>query len=173
MATITSITGHTARALDFFNRTGYFGIGGTTAWNDENTPDTPTEYSILSETIGYKLIETKFLVYPVPEGEESTSDLEFNNLKWRIATPANALENNARWVYLSSNLSYSELPTDVVYRQVAVFTNMTPADGVPDGKLVLLPNEVANVGVQEAISFRKPTYREADKRETLSLLLEF
>ena len=134
----TMLKGHVSRALDFFNKPDiYFGIGKTTAWEDEYAPPAPLETDELEEPVGYKKAESKFLVKPDPEGE-----LVYRNIKWKIISPSEALTEGARWVYLSSSIAYTEFPVSISYRQVAVFTGLTRADEVDAGKYNLLPSEV-------------------------------
>lgn len=178
---ISALSGHVSRAVDFYNAQDiYFSIGKTTAWspdstptsteltNDENPPD-PRMDDTLLELVGYKRVESKFLVYPDPTGE-----ILCNDRKWKIVTdPAQAQEVGARWVYLSSWLMYSELPTDISYRQLGIFTGLVKAEGVPSGKSALLPNQVSDPGALQAIYNRKPVYRDAAQREQITAIIAF
>lgn len=175
------ISGHVSRALDFYNTSNiYFGLGKTTSWssdstptsnptNDDTNPPEPTSTDTLQEILGYKRVESKFLVYPDNSGEVTC-----NGRRWKIVTnPDEALSLGARWVYLASWLLYDELPTDASYRQVGVFSELTKKSSVPSGKSALLPSEVEDPGVLQAIYHRKPVYRDAAQREQLIAIITF
>lgn len=90
---------------------------------DEYNPPTPATTDELVEPAGYKKVESIFLVAPDPEGE-----LTYRNTKWKIIPYEDALVQGARWVYLSTFITYSELPTDISYRQIAAFTGLQKAE---------------------------------------------
>lgn len=177
----STVTGHVSRALDFYSTSDiYFGIGKTTSWssnstptsnatnNDDNPPE-PTSTDTLQEVLGYKKIESKFLVYP-----DNTGEITCNGRKWKIVTdPSEALSLGARWVYLASWLLYDEIPTDSSYRQVGVFSGLVKKDSVASGKSALAPSEVEDQGVLQAIYHRKPVYRDANQREQLIAIITF
>lgn len=73
--------GHVNRALDFYNRAGkYFIIGGTSAWENEDTPPAPDadEYKLLS-IIGLKRVDNCQLVVPDENGS-----ISYRTQNWRI-----------------------------------------------------------------------------------------
>lgn len=177
----STIAGHASRALDFYNTPDiYFGIGKTTSWssdstptsnafnNDDNPPE-PTSTDTLQELIGYKRVESKFLVYPSDIGEISCA-----GRKWKIVTnPSDIYSLGARWVYLASWIRYEELPTEYSYRQVGVFSGLKRLESVAQGKSALLPSEVEDPGILQAIYHRKPVYRDSNQRELLTTILTF
>ena len=166
---ITTLKGHVSRAYDFYNKPNkYFGIGKTTPWDNEMTPPTPTINDDMVEVVGYKLIESLFMVIPDDNGE-----LVYRDTKWKIVPADQAYEKGARWVYVSTHVSYTELTTNISYRQIGLYTNLEKAEGVPTGKSILLPSEVGNPGILEVLDNRPPIYREADQREQLVLIIEF
>lgn len=166
---VTTLKGHVSRALDFYNKDNIFmGVGKVTPWSDDYTPPVPDPTDDLLEPAGYKEVESKFLVVPDPEGE-----LTYRRTKWKIVKPEDALEQGARWVFLSTFLTYEELPTDISYRQIGAFTGLIRDEKVPAGKVSLLPTEVSDQGILEVLDNRTPIYREADQREQLVLIIEF
>lgn len=174
---VTTLKGHVSRALDFYDKVDiYFGLGKTTPWldesgnPDESNPPTPKNTDELIDPAGYKKVESKFLVVPSDDG---TGELTYRNSRWKIVPYDKALEKGARWVYVSSFIAYSEFPTDMSYRQIAVFTRLKVADDTASGKSNLLPEEVADPGIIEVIDNRTPVYREADQREKLVVIIEF
>ena len=105
---ITTLKGHVSRAYDFYNKPNkYFGIGKTTPWDNEMTPPTPTINDDRVEVVGYKLIESLFMVIPDDNGE-----LVYRDTKWKIVPADQAYEKGARWVYVSTHVSYTELTTN-------------------------------------------------------------
>lgn len=178
---VTLLSGHVSRARDFYNKTDiYFGIGKTTSWapdsdmpnTDATTSDTnppvPLNTDTLLEPAGYKKVESKFLVVP----DDENGQLSYQNKKWRIVPYDDAVKEGARWVYISVNLMYNEIPTDISYRQVEIFSGLK-AKNPDENKYVLLPDEVADQGIGEALDNRTPIYREADQKEKLSIVIEF
>lgn len=177
----TTVAGHIARAVDFYNTEDiYFGMGKTTSWsadstptstilnNDDNPPE-PTSTDNLIEVMGYKRVESKFLVYP-----DDTGQITCNGRKWKIVVnPEDAQSYGARWVYLASWLLYDELPTETSYRQIGVLTGLTKQDSVPIGKSALFPSEVKDPGILQAIYHRKPVYRDINQREQLMTIITF
>lgn len=168
----TLIHGHVSRALDFYNKSDiYMGIGKTTPWDEgESSPPTPVNTDSLQEVAGYKKVESKFLVIPDDTG---TGELTYQNQRWKIVPYDQALEKGARWVYISTYIAYSEFPTDLVYRQIGVFTGLKVKPGVESSSYALTPDQVSDPGIGEALDNRTPIYREADQRERLTLVIEF
>lgn len=171
MAVIT-LKGHVSRAIDFYNKESiYFCLGRTTAWEDETKPPVPLNTDDMEEPAGYKIIESKFLVKPI-DGNEG-ADITYRGSNWKIVPFDQAVEQGARWVYISANIGYGEFADDLVYRQIGTYTGLERAEGVEPGKGNLTPSEVKDVGILEALDNRTPVYRDADQRETLSTILEF
>lgn len=167
MALVT-LKGHIQRAIDFFLKDNiHFVLGKTTPWEDDNNPPVPTLTEEIQDVLGYRLITSRYMVKPDPEGE-----LTYRDSKWKIISSDNAMEEGARWVYLSVFLESEELPL-TTYRQVGVTTGLERAENVPIGKPNLLPEEVVDSGILEVIDNRKPVYRQLDQKEKLVIILEF
>lgn len=167
MAVLT-ITGHVSRAIDFYNKPDlYFALGHPDPWASENSPILPTVSTLLEDPIGYKKVYEKYLVYPAVNGT-----INYKSQSWRVVGYDEALRLGAKWVYLSAVIEYDELPL-TTYRQIGIYSGLVKASSVPEGKTNLLPSEVANPGILEIIDNRKPTYRELDRREMISTIIEF
>lgn len=167
MACVT-LQGHVSRAIDFYNRGDiYFGIGRTTEWEDEKNPPIPTIESVVEELIGFKRVESKYFVVPDADGE-----ITYKDARWAVVPAEEAISRGSRWVYLNCFIAFSELPTDISYRQIGVFSGIVPKNGY-ENTYVLYPDNISNSGVLELIDNRKPIYRSADLREQLSIIIEF
>lgn len=167
MAVLTT-TGHVSRAIDFYNKQSlYFALGHSSPWEDENQPEAVAPDTKFIEPIGYKQVYEKYLVYPSASGA-----INYKNQSWRIVGYDEALALGAKWVYLSAVIEYEELPL-ITYRQIGIYSGLVKVSSVPEGKTNLLPSEVVNPGILEIIDNRKPTYRELDRREMISLIIEF
>lgn len=177
----STVAGHVSRAIDFYNTLDlYFCIGKTTSWTSDSTPTSdiltsddnppePTSTDTMMEVIGYKKIESIFLVYPNDKGEISCA-----GRKWKIVPNTNdAYSVGARWVYLSSWLKYDELPTENSYRQVGIYSGLKKSKLVSAGKVALFPADVADPGILQALYHRKPVYRDINQRELLTTILTF
>lgn len=178
---ICTLKAHVSRAIDFYNKDSiYFCIGKTSKWTADDiedfnesidydkNPPLPTNKSDMSEVIGYKRAEFKSLVV-----QDDNGSLEYRGTKWRAVKPEDAATEGARWVFISTGLTYNELPADEPYRKIGVYTGLVPEDGVSSAQYALLPTEVKDPGLLEVIDFRKPIYRDTDVRERIKLVLEF
>ena len=167
---IVTLAGHVSRALEFYKRTDiFYGIGGLQSWELEDVPETPNIEDTIDDIAGYKRVETMFMVYPDPEN----GTLKYRDSRWSYCTPEEAYEKGARWVYLMSYIAYTELPTNISYRKIGIYTGLTLKEDVPNGTYAVLPEMVEKPGILEVIDYRKPIYREADTREQLVVILEF
>ena len=126
----------------------------------------------MEEVLGYKLIDSKFLVIPVTNDLEPY-EISYRDTKWKIVPYEEALDKGARWVYVVSYIAYDELPTDFTYRQIGLYTKLSKKDGVAESKSALLPYEVEDPGILEILDNRRPVYRELDQREKLAVVIEF
>lgn len=172
MAVVT-IKGHVSRAIDFYEKTNiYFCIGRTTPWQNEDSPPVPKNTDDMEEPIGYKVVESKFLVIPVTN-DYDPYELTYRDTKWKIVNEEEALDMGARWVYITSYIAYDEFSVDSIYRQIGVYTRLKKKDDIPDSKSALLPEEVTDPGILEILDNRKPIYRELDQREKLAVVIEF
>lgn len=169
---ITTIHAHVNRAKEFFQKEDvYFAIGRPNAWEDElNPPVEDFNASALDGVIGYKKVEQVYLVRPAQEGEPA--EIPYREEKWVIVPFDQALLEGARWVYIATNLQYTELPLGF-YRQVGVYSGLKKMPEVDVSKFNLLPSEVADPGTLEVFDNRQPSNRQLDQREKLSLIIEF
>ncbi|HHY67834.1 MAG TPA: hypothetical protein GX517_11710 [Alicyclobacillus sp.] len=146
----------------------WVGIGRTTAWNDTDTPPTPNPNATqIDGLVVLKKAEILSLVIPDPNGT-----IEHLGQKWSTVPLEDARSRTARWVYVATWLRYDEVPI-VTFRQTGVFADVVLGDGVPPGKLVLLPEEVADLGFLLVLNNRSPINRAADQKELLEFVVEF
>lgn len=159
---------HVQQALRFYGATGkYFGIGRTTPWaNESEPPDEDASLAGLDEPIGYKPIATVQFAVPDPAGA-----FEYQGSFWRLVNPEDAVTEGAFYLYITTTITPDDLPVDITYREMGVFSGLEPAPGAPGG--VLLHAQVASVGTLEMIERRPPVYRVAGQDETLSLMVRF
>lgn len=174
--------GHVDSAVRFFlsEVTKYISIGKTTPWiydpdipytsdqtNDKHPP-VPDPSGTLLEVIGYKKVDSIFLVYPSEQGE-----IEYNGRKWKISTVDNAQANHARYVYANVDLSASDLPTGMDYRQISLLAGLTLKDGVADGKSSYVAGDVAGHGSVYALYNRDPVPRQPYQGERIQIIIQF
>lgn len=167
---ITTLEGHCFKALAFYNTSNmYFGIGRQTAWTDENNPDPPSSTATaVEEPVGFKRVESKYLVIPDPNGTIVYDD----GSAWSIVNTSDAYTRGARWVYIDCNIKSTDLPL-VIYRQVGLCINLVVSDPSYAGYATLLPNQVSSQGTLYLLDNSGPTTRKANQKETLSYILEF
>lgn len=167
---ISTVYGHVARALEFFNRTDvYFCIGRTSAWPVENTPPAPdVNIQDVEEPAAYKKVTEKKMVVP----DEANGTIVYMGNKYREVSSGNAETEKSRWVYVSIELVGVEAPI-VSFRQVGLYSRLQVKSTVPAGKVVLLPADILDTGLLEIIDNRKVTHRQEDQSERLSFIVEF
>lgn len=184
---IVTYGGHTSRAKAFRDMVAdrteggvtvegkvYFGIGGQTPWTDENNPPPETEDETIADIICYKKITT---VNYVKQNDAATEGyIEYRGHKYVIlnesAGSLNIWTNHCKHIIIEANLNYDEAPTNVTYRKIGLYTGLEKTAAAAS-KICLLPGEVANTPVLEAIANDTPTTRSASKRESLLMLIEF
>ena len=171
---ISTTRGHVSRAVAFFKEPEiFFGFGRQTAWskNDEEgaeVPDAPSMAAIaVEEPIGFKSTDRVHLVVPSEDGS-----IVYKDSRWEIVSLSDAYTKNSRHVYIECTLRYDEIPL-IDYRQIGILTELERAEGVEPGKAALIPSEVKNQGILQILDNRKPTIRQKDQKEQLSLIIEF
>lgn len=166
---ITTVSGHVARALDFYNRDDiFFAFGKQTPWENEDMPPAPEiTMTDIEDILGFKQVENKFMVVPDEEGM-----LIYRDSRWTIIGANEAFEKSSRWVYIDVYLRYDELPLGE-YRQIGVYSRLQKNDDIPSGQMALLPTEVKHNGVLEVVDNRKRAIRQSDQKEQLSIIIEF
>lgn len=114
---VTTVGGHTARALDFQARTDVFvTMGKPTVWqapddptiSDTNPPlPQPTAVALEEPTVFKKAILR--LVVPDAEGT-----IQAYGQYWRSVTPEEAMALGCRWVLVDASFNYNEAPVSAV-----------------------------------------------------------
>lgn len=169
---VMTLKGHVSRAKAFYDTVDiYFCMGRTTPWDDESTPPVPLNTDDMEEPAGYKLVDSKFMVAPVESPDDG--EIRYRGNYWKIVPYDEAVDQGARWVYISANIAYNDFPTDLVYRQLGIYTGLKKAAGIESAKGNLLPKEVEDPGVLEVLDNRTPVYRDLDQREIISTIIEF
>lgn len=166
--TIATNIHHVEEAIEFFKKTNlYMAVGRSTAWTDEEAPPADNaDATVIEEIIGYKKIDSIYLVTPDVNGT-----IVYRSQKFKIVAEADAFTQGAKYVYVEAKLLYDQFPL-TTFRQVGLFAGTTRKAGVED-KSVLLPSEVESPGKLRVIGNYKKQERFAEKKETLSFILEF
>lgn len=146
----------------------WIGYGKTSAWgNPDDPPDVTYGTTDIQELVALKKAEVVKLVVPDPSGT-----IEHAGTLWREVSIDNARSEGARCVYIATYLRYDEVPV-VPFRQTGVYVDITRAEGVLPGKLVLLPGEIADHGYLLSVSNRTVLPRATDQKELIEALIEF
>ena len=181
---ITTTMGHVSRAILFQQMPYiYFGLGRTSPWEGEtyaaehgglnedgsefSAPLPSVETTELDELIGMKRVDTKALVIPDDEGT-----VVYRDRTWRKISAEEAIQLAAHWVYIEASVYYDELPARA-YRQIGVHSMVKLAEGVPENKSILLPEDIVHQGILEVLDQRKVVTRNEDSRDTFSMIIEF
>ena len=162
---------HCARALSLYESGDiFFGIGRTEPWGNENLegfipPSPDLDATTVDQLIGMKKAERISMVMPDPDGT-----IEYASIRFKTLTKEQALANKARWVLIETRINFEELPP-VSYRQIGVFSRVTPMAG-SEGKNVLLPSEIQDVGILEVLNNRKVVTRQSDTKDRYFMIIE-
>ena len=162
---------HCARALAFIESGGiYFALGKTSEWEGEKDadfipPEPDPNATTLDELIGMKKADRVTMVVPDENG-----DIIYANQKFKALNNEEALEQRSRWVLVESTIYYEELPA-VEYRQIGIFSRVKPKAGKESG-LVLLPENIEDVGILEVLQNRKVVTRQSDTRDKYFMIIE-
>ena len=168
---ITTYLGHTDRALSFYQSDSvYFALGKTTKWDGEDSdgfipPAPDVEANGLEDVACYKKTTQKMLVMPSESG-----DITYAGQRWKVITPQEAIENRARWVYITTTMYYDEVAV-TEYRQIGIYNRLQAKSGVT--AQLLRPNQVEDPGLLIALNNRHRVTRQQDTRETYSVIIEF
>lgn len=168
---IITNTAHCSRALALLEQGGlYFGLGRTSPWEGENEEDfIPPEPDLnaenLDELIGLKKVDRISMVIPDDSGE-----IEYSNIKFKTLSKEEALKKKARWVLVEATIYFEELPP-VAYRQIGLFSRVTPRTG-KEQATILLPDDIIDVGVLEVLNNRKAVTRQSDTKDTYLMVIE-
>lgn len=169
---IATTAGHVSRALDFAARTDmWFKLGRSiTPWDNEMNPPIPGEDDQVDsdEILGLKRVETLLLVVP----DDTNGTLVYRDKMYRVVSSDDAYSQGARWVYLAANIAYDELPSDSIYRQIAVSSRVVLKPDTDTTLRAVTPDQVSDFGVDEFLNNRRPVYRDSDTREKAILVVE-
>lgn len=149
MASITTINLRILNAINLKNQENlYFAIGRTTAWDDEENPDTPsTDTKEIDELIYIKKISIKQLVKLDDPYDVYTVSVTVDNVDYNYVAEANAYTEEAHRVYLSSTISYDSIaPTDTSFRQIGILLDPLDSNGDNLTGVEYLAASVANQG---------------------------
>lgn len=157
---IETNVGHTVMAQNFLaNLNNYwFLFAKTTAWDNESSPDAEVKTTTsLSNLLGIYKVTTGKLVYPVTTASSTT--ISYKNTYWEVAQSSDdALANNARYVYLESEISPDSLPYGQ-YRQVGIVSSPTVTSGKSYGKASEISNQGTLLGyTNELVKSYDSTY---------------
>jgi len=136
MASITTINQRVLNAINLKNQDNlYFAIGKSTAWTDEENPDTPlTSQTEIEELIYIKKISVKQLVkladaYPYIYDIYGAS-VTVNGIDYTYVLEGVAYTEQAYMVYLSANINYEDIaPTDINFRSIGILLNPLDSEG--------------------------------------------
>lgn len=162
---------HCARALSLVEQGQlYIGLGRKSPWQGENEdgfipPEPNPDATELDELIGMKKADRSVMVAPDDEGS-----IEYGGLKWKPLTIEEAFEKKSRWVLVEVTIMYDELPP-TAYRQIGIFSRVKTVEG-KEGQLILLPDEILDVGILEVLNNRKVVTRQTDTKDTYMMIIE-
>ena len=198
---IVDISTNVDAMISFFDREDvsyYIGIGGKTAWDEDDTlipPEKKTDKLTYGDTLLLTPVEEFVMCALMKDttGVDITTGeyINYNNMAFKVITDRSKLyQEEAHYIYFCAYLTYvqvadafAELGADqptTPFRKAALFSNPTKKNTskitrsgilIPDG--VGYEGTLQNNGQQKVYSQFAPIYRGADKREKLTFMLQF
>jgi hypothetical protein len=150
----------------------WVGIGKTSPWEGETVsvsepPDVNVMDKAISELVLLKKASEIKLVAP-----DEAGTIEVQGIKYKEVLPNDARTENVKMLYAAASIQFEECPT-IEYRQIGLFADPVLKSTTPPGKLVLLPNEVDDVGFLLSINNRSRVPHDSDSEETWKFVCEF
>jgi len=167
---ITTYCGRARRALlHKTNSTYWLAVGRTTPWTDEQAPPEPSPGVIdIEEAIVFVPAEMVRLAKFV----QSTEDVIVKNNRYQFVDDEDAIEQQARFLYIKGRFDPSTGQPYGTFRQLAIFTGVTPQTQYQD-MLWLAPAHVLSRGVLEYIENKPPTIMNLEREEVVQAIIEF
>ena len=167
---VTTYQGRARRALLHKQNSVYWvAIGRTTPWENEAAPPEPQPGSAqLEEPIIYVRPTNVSLCRIVSSGE----DISHLGTKYAFVSDAQAIEQNARFMYIFARFDPTAGQPYNDFRQIAVFSNLEPAAN-HDGDSWLAPAHVEREGLLEFLAHDIVTIMANTRLEVVEVMLEF
>lgn len=150
------------------NTTYWVGIGRTTPWTDEENPPTETRTDTLIEPIIYVKAWNVTLCKPVLSG----GDITYKGQSYQSVDDEDAINELARFLYLTAELHPAQGQPYGTYRQRAVVADLTPATG-HELDAWLAPVNVADAGITCLIENDTANIQSVERYQMLPMVLEF
>lgn len=167
---VTTYQGRSRRALlNKQNSTYWVGIGRTTAWDNESNPPSPSpSASGIEEAIVFKKPSIVSLCKTVASG----GDFTHLSQDYAYVDDADAIADGARYLYLSTTFDPSSGEPYGDFRQVGVFSNITPATGY-ESATYLAPANVTASGVLEYLDNTTVATMGPTRQEVIEIVIEY
>jgi len=167
MALVMTESGHVALALALSRQEFWLALGGLpegyeNPWRvEEEPPAFDPQAGGLLEVYGYRRSARRAFAR-----EDENGLIVAAGRRWSIA------DTPTRHLYLEFRLDPEDAAGKTVY-QVGIFLGLIPKPEVPEGKLFLLPQEVADAGVLFMAENLRPFHRHEGVREVFEFVLTF
>lgn len=167
---VTTYKGRARRALLHKQNSVYWvGIGRTTPWENEAAPPDPQPgLASLEEPIIYVKPTNVSLCRIVTSAE----DVTHLGTKFAFVSDDNAVEENARFLYIFARFDPTAGQPYGDFRQIAVFSGLAP-DEDHVGDSWLSPANVTQEGLLEFIAHDIVTVMAPTRLEVVEIMLEF
>ena len=169
MGAIITNTNRVMRAINHYSLTNlYLGIGQTSVWTSEPTPDVPTvdDYEI-NELIYIKRIDSVQLV----KLNAASGALEVGGLKYDIVPLANAYTESAMSVYYTVNIDYSDVGA-TSFRQIGILHEPEDVSGIVSGADYLAAS-ILDQGHMIYINNTSVIARTTGQTESFQVIIDF
>lgn len=149
----------------------YIGIGRTTAWADENNPDSPSTLATeIEELIYIKKVGVKQLVIR----NDSSPDVQVAGYGYSYVLDANAYTELAYRLYLSISIDYDDIaPTTTTFRQIGLLLDPTDSEGKLLTDIEYLVASVNSQGKLLYLNNRVVVSRDTSQSEKIEIVITY
>lgn len=150
------------------NTTYWIAVGRTTAWPDDDNPPTETRLDEFIEPIIYVKGSGVTLCTSVISG----GDITYKGQSFQSVSDEDAIDELARFIYMSAEIRPASGQPYGTYRQRAVVCNVVPALG-HESDAWLAPANVLDPGTVCLIENDTPNIQSIARSQMLPMVLEF
>lgn len=162
----------------------YFGIGKSSAWDDDATPDAENvSAASIAEPIDYIKADKMVMVKELAGNEISTpsqvsvsgntvnastaTTITYNEQTYQVVNDADVKTEQPEYVYVHTEFKGTDVDVESSFRQIGLFIGLT----APSMTTVLKPTQIANTGTMIALSNVQPIYMPKNQIVNLSFLI--
>jgi hypothetical protein len=174
---VTEYEGRIERILELKNKDLWVEFGRpTTPWDDENIPPSPVPGAVDVDT-PYLYVEAtlKTVCRPAVDNDEyvaaGANAVTVGTTQYIFVADEDAYDESARWLYVKAAIDVAGGYPSGTYRQVRLFSGLTPALG-HESDAWLLPANVTDPGIRQWTDTCPPEINTAAAKKAANIIIE-